>query len=201
MHPRCRGLDPLRILYGFWHGRQLLLVPTFRGSGIVVMTDLSWAGEIQAGILSRLGYTVVRGSSRRRGLGALAAVKRAIERGQPAAFALDGPRGPAEKSKPGILYLAERLDVPIVPLATSARPAWTVPGTWCRYLFPLPFSRCRVALGEPVTVADGGLTSERLDEIVSALTTETDRAVGRRVRGSSVSGYVGDRRSGSPGST
>jgi lysophospholipid acyltransferase (LPLAT)-like uncharacterized protein len=179
-HPEVARLDPDRVLYGFWHGRQYLLVHAFRDSGIAIMTDLSWAGEIQTRILARLGYATVRGSSRRRAGRAVAAMKREIERGHPAAFALDGPSGPACRSKPGILYLATKLRRPIVPVATSARPAWVLGSTWCRYLIPFPFARCVVARGEPIwKAADGRLSLEELDGIVQALTDDADRAVGR----------------------
>ena len=179
--PELGSIDPDRVLYGFWHGRQYLLVHGFRDRGIAIMTDLSWAGEIQTRILTRLGYTSVRGSSRRGAARALAAMKRVIEDGHPAAFALDGPSGPAFRSKPGILYLAAKLGYPIVPVATSARPAWIVGNTWCRYLLPLPFARCRIARGAPIrAAAEGTLTAEELDRIVGKWTAEADRAVGRR---------------------
>lgn len=178
--PEISTLDPRRVLYGFWHGRQYLLVHGFRDRGIAILTDLSWAGEIQTRILARLGYAPVRGSSRRRAARALAALKRKIEEGHPAAFALDGPSGPACRSKPGILYLAAKLGYPIVPVATSARPAWILGSTWCRYLIPLPFARCRIVRGAPIHEAAGGtLTLEEIDRIVARLTAEADRAVGR----------------------
>jgi lysophospholipid acyltransferase (LPLAT)-like uncharacterized protein len=181
--PELEALGSDRVLYGFWHGRQYLLVHAFRGRGIAIMTDLSWAGEIQTRILSRLGYLPVRGSSRRGAARALAGMKRAVEAGHPAAFALDGPSGPACRSKPGILHLAAKVGCPIVPVATAARPAWALGSTWCRYLLPLPFARCLITRGAPIrAAADGTLTLEELDRIVSEWTLEADRAVGRNVR-------------------
>lgn len=173
--------DPRKILYGFWHGRQLLLASWYRGSGVAIMTDLSWAGDIQSRVLSRLGFTIVRGSSRRGGSRALTALRRAVEGGHSAALALDGPRGPIHRSKPGILLLARALDCPVVPLASSAAPAWTIPGTWCRYLLPLPFSRCVVKAGRPISVAPGEeVTTDDLDRAVAEVTEAADAAVGRR---------------------
>jgi lysophospholipid acyltransferase (LPLAT)-like uncharacterized protein len=178
--PELEALDPRRVLYGFWHGRQYLLVHAFRDQGIAIMTDRSWAGEIQTRILKRFGYVTVRGSSRRGAASALAAMERAIESGHPAAFALDGPSGPPFRSKPGILHLAAKLGYPIVPVATSARPAWILRNTWCEYLLPLPFARCRIARGAPIrAAADGTLAAEELDRIVGSWTAEVDRAVGR----------------------
>jgi len=179
--PGVADLDPSKIVYAFWHGRQYILIPCHRGSGMAVLTEVSWAGEIVSRILERLGYVTVRGSVRRKGVRAIVEMRRLMEQGRPAVFATDGPRGPAHASKPGILALAEKLGRPIVPVATSASPAWTVPGTWDSFLIPWPFARCRVAFGAPLRgAADGTLTIEELDRAIAACTGETDRAVGLR---------------------
>ncbi|MBC7188293.1 MAG: DUF374 domain-containing protein, partial [Calditrichaeota bacterium] len=138
------------LLFAFWHGRQFLLVPHFTSWNIALMSDLSWAGDIQTRILQRFGYTVVRGSSSHGGMRALLAIKKAIEAGHPAAFAVDGPHGPAFQAKPGILFLAEKLGLPLAPVATSAKPAWILESTWCRYLLPKPFARCVAVIGKPI---------------------------------------------------
>jgi lysophospholipid acyltransferase (LPLAT)-like uncharacterized protein len=178
-HPEVEALDPARILYAFWHGRQFLLVPSFRHQNIAVMTDLSWAGSIQAGIMTRLDYPIIRGSSRRRAARALAEIAHAVESGSSAAFAVDGPSGPMYRSKPGILYLAKRLGYPIVPVATSARPSWRIRSTWCLYMVPAPFARSIVAMGPPLTAAaTGELEADDLDRVLMDLMRETDEKVG-----------------------
>jgi lysophospholipid acyltransferase (LPLAT)-like uncharacterized protein len=50
------------------------------------------------------------------------------------------------------LFLAKKMQYPIIPVATSAKNGWIVKNTWCRYLFPKPFSKCRVAMGKPVWI-------------------------------------------------
>jgi lysophospholipid acyltransferase (LPLAT)-like uncharacterized protein len=182
--PETERLDQSKVLYAFWHGRQFLLLPTFRHRGIAVMTDLSWAGRIQAGIMARLGYPIVRGSSRRRAARALADMKRMLDSGRSGAFAVDGPSGPIYKSKPGILYLAQKLGYPIIPIATTARPAWRIGSTWCKYLFPAPFSRALVVVGGPIKASvTGELTSEELDEILIKWTREADARLGIKSAG------------------
>jgi len=181
VHPETAAIDRNRAVYAFWHGRQFLLLSSFRHQGVVVMTSVSWAGRIQARILSGLGYSVVRGSSRRKGVRALVDIKRAVESGGAAAFAVDGPSGPARRSKQGVLYLAHKLGYPIVPAATAARPAWTIRSTWCRYLIPAPFSRALVMLGAPIqAAADGELAAEDLDRILDELTENADARAASR---------------------
>jgi len=180
-HPDFLRLDRTKVFYGFWHGRQFLLVPSFGNWHISIMSDLSWAGEIQTRILSRFGYVIVRGSSKRKGAQALLTMKKVIENGAAGGFALDGPSGPIYKSKPGILFLAQKMGYPIIPLTASADQAWILKKTWCRYLLPKPFARCYVAMGKPIRVLKGnvGPTSEELDRILIDWTAQIDRKVGR----------------------
>ena len=63
----------------------------------------------------------------------------------------DGPRGPAERVKPGVVYLASRTGYPVVPVATASRPAWVL-GSWDRFRIPRPFARVVVAYGAPIAV-------------------------------------------------
>ena len=179
IHPEAGALDYKRALYAFWHGRQFLLAPSFRHRNVALMTDLSWAGRVQAGIMTRLDYPVVRGSSRRRAAQALTEMKRVLETGCSAAFAVDGPSGPTYRSKPGILYLAQKLGYPIVPVATTSRPSWRIRQTWCLYMMPAPFSRGLVVMGRPIAAAaDGTLEAEELDRILTELTRAADERMG-----------------------
>ncbi len=169
-HPDFLAVDRDRAFYAFWHGRLLLLVPSFGPWHVTIMTDLSWAGELLARILQRFGYHVVRGSSKRGGFQGIVQMKKAVEKGVGGALAVDGPRGPYRKSKSGVLFLAAKLGYPIVPLTFSADRYWILESTWDRFLIPKPFSRCVVAMGRPIPIEQihGGLTVEQLDSIINA---------------------------------
>jgi lysophospholipid acyltransferase (LPLAT)-like uncharacterized protein len=175
-HPEFRKLDRNRVFYGFWHGRLLLLVPVFGPWHVTIMTDLSWAGELLARILTRFGYYVVRGSSKRGGFQGVIHMKKKVETGVSGALALDGPHGPYRKSKPGVLFLAEKLEYPIVPLTFGADRYWIL-NTWDRVLVPKPFARCLVGLGKPITIdrIRQGLDASGLDRIIDDWTETCDR--------------------------
>ena len=161
------------MLFGFWHGMQFLLVPSFRHWHVALMTDVSWAGEIQTKILSYLGYVVVRGSSKRQGVQALIHMKRALSNGHCGGFALDGPRGPIHKSKPGILVLAQKLQYPIIPTTVSVDRKWVFKNTWCQYVLPKPFSRCYVAMGPPIWPM-GSTKTDTLDRLMNQFSEKAD---------------------------
>ena len=99
----ARGRQPV---FAFWHGRILPATYFWRGRGIVVMTSRNFDGEWIARIIRRFGYGTARGSTSRGARRALIQLKRDVAAGRPAAFTVDGPRGPARRVQPGAVWLA-----------------------------------------------------------------------------------------------
>jgi len=66
----------------------------------------------------------------------------------------DGPRGPRETVKGGVVALARASGAPIVPLALGASAEWRL-ASWDEFRIPKPFARCVVRFGEPIRVAAG----------------------------------------------
>lgn len=165
-------------IYAFWHGRQFLLFHTHRNLDVVIPASESRDGEVQARILRRFGFDVVRGSSKRKGERALLGLVDALRKGKSIALAVDGPRGPVYEVKQGVTYLAGKLDRPIVPLSVGAKRAWVLEKIWDKYLLPKPFSRCVIIYGEPIIVH--GTAGEELEAkrevLAGALRTVTEAA-------------------------
>ena len=108
----------------FWHGRILSGTLYFQRRGIVVITSENFDGEWIARIIERFGFGTARGSSSRGGLRAMLQLVRDMEKGKPAAFTLDGPRGPARVAQPGAIWLARATGLPI---AFSGGIGWGAP--------------------------------------------------------------------------
>jgi lysophospholipid acyltransferase (LPLAT)-like uncharacterized protein len=166
-------------IYAFWHGRQFLLFHSHRKTGIVIPASESRDGDIQAGILKRFGFDVVRGSSKRKGERALLGLVDGLRKGKNIALAVDGPRGPLYEVKQGVTYLAGKLGKPIVPVITSARRYWILEKIWDKYLLPRPFTTGVVIYGEPITVdgiIEGELEAKRkeLEAALNGLMTRAD---------------------------
>lgn len=145
--------DQKQIVYAFWHGRQFLMFRIARGIGCTVLVSPSDGGDIQAGVLRLFGNLPVRGSSTRGAVGGLVNVIRNVRAGRHAAFAVDGPRGPIHEAKPGALEVARKTGAVVVPVSISYGRHLVLRSTWDKYHFPVPFSRTRVAIGEPISVA------------------------------------------------
>ena len=165
-------------IYAFWHGRQFILFHAHRGSGVVIPASESRDGEIQARILKRFGFDVVRGSSKRKGERALLGLVDALRSGKSIALAVDGPRGPVYEVKQGVTYLAGKLDKPIVPVTMGAKSGWTLERIWDKYLLPRPFTECVIVYGEPLTVAgtDAGELERMRLELAAAINRTMDQA-------------------------
>ena len=159
---RRRGEQPI---FAFWHGRILTATWFWRDRDIVVMTSENFDGEWIARIIRRFGYGVARGSASRGGARALAQLRREMRAGKPAAFTLDGPRGPARTAQPGAVWLSGLTGNPILPFHIEAARYWAA-DSWDRTQMPKPFSRVAVAIGEPmrveVTATDAGREAARV---------------------------------------
>ncbi len=138
-------------IFAFWHGRILPATLFWKNRGIVVITSQNFDGEWIAGIIRRFGYGTARGSSSRGGARALVQLRRHLAEGRPAAFTIDGPRGPARVAQPGAVFLAGATGHPILPFHVEADRFWTM-NSWDRTQIPKPWSQVRVAIGEPIYV-------------------------------------------------
>jgi len=152
------GQQPILAL---WHGRILPGLHYFRNRGIVVITSQNFDGEWIARILHKFGFGTARGSSSRGGARALVQLRRDLALGRPAAFTVDGPRGPARVVQPGAVFLAGATGQPIVPYHIEADRHWTL-NSWDRTQIPKPFATVTLVIGQAITVPD--TQSRTLDE-------------------------------------
>jgi lysophospholipid acyltransferase (LPLAT)-like uncharacterized protein len=147
-HVAASGRQPILAL---WHGRILPATLYFRDRGVVAITSQNFDGEWIARLMRRFGYQQARGSTSRGAKRALLQMRRDMAEGRPAAFTVDGPRGPAYQAQPGAVWLAKATGNPVVPFHIESEPCWTA-GSWDRTQVPKPWSRVAIAIGEPMDV-------------------------------------------------
>jgi lysophospholipid acyltransferase (LPLAT)-like uncharacterized protein len=175
------GLSAARqpIVFAFWHGQQLGLLAAARRRPALVMVSHSKDGAIQTGVMSRLGFRVVRGSTSR---GALRATKTIVEelraRELDAVFAADGPRGPQHQAKPGAAKVAELAGALLVPLASAASHCFVLRGAWDRFEIPLPFARVVIVAHPPINPLHPTLLTTAIDAASAAAKKEISHPVG-----------------------
>ena len=161
------GKQPILAL---WHGRILAGLHYFRHRQVVVITSQNFDGEWIARILRRFGFGTARGSTSRGGVRALVQLRRDLAGGRPAAFTVDGPRGPARVAQSGAVWLAGATANPILPFHIEAARYWTA-GSWDRTQIPKPFSTVAIAIGPPLSVTSTD------DQTIEAARVELERAL------------------------
>lgn len=146
-------------IYAHWHGDELVLIGYYSFRKLAVLSSLSKDGSIMAQTLTFLGYKVFRGSSSRGGARGLLGLIGAVKDGSQSALAVDGPKGPIYEVKPGVVKLAMKTGMPIVPVRTRAATSWKIPRAWNKSYVPKPFTRVEVEYGTPI-VASGTQSAE-----------------------------------------
>src|ERR1700730_2912545 len=145
----CSNLFPRPVVILFWHNRILALPVVFRRyypkqrKGLLVLTSASRDGAYLSEFVRRFGMGSVRGSSSRRGAGALLDLVRKLEQGFDLCITPDGPRGPRYSLGPGAILLAERCQVPLMPLLIEYSAFWRF-NSWDGFAVPKPFARVTV---------------------------------------------------------
>ncbi len=170
------------VIYAFMHGHQLPLLRYPRPRPTAALVSLSRDGSLQARVLSLLGFRILRGSSSLGGARGLKASLDWLAGGHDLALAVDGPRGPAGSSKPGVIYLAEKARATIVPVACSASCGRRLPGSWDSFLLPLPFATVPIHSGAHYRPWEKDWTRERklayLDSLITTLAERAEREAG-----------------------
>jgi lysophospholipid acyltransferase (LPLAT)-like uncharacterized protein len=120
-------------------------------SPLASLISASKDGGLLATVLKKFGVQAARGSSSRRGAQALVELRSWMDKGYHVAITPDGPRGPCYTVHDGVITLAQVTGRPIIPVSSHIH--WKYrPRSWDRFQIPLPFSRCDIRIGEPLTV-------------------------------------------------
>lgn len=148
-------------IFVFWHENQAILLPRWTFSPVTLLIsqhrDAQWLKQAA----NFLGFNVVRGSSTRGGAAAIRKLKRA-SRYTSFAITPDGPQGPRRQMAMGPIFLASRLQMPLVCVGVGHDRPWRL-NTWDRFAIPRPFSRARLVLGPKIYLSKK-LTKAQLHE-------------------------------------
>jgi hypothetical protein len=139
----------------FWHGRILpfpKLMARYNSFATVVSTHRD--AEYLAQVLSMHGHKLIRGSSNKNSISAMMGMVKHIKSGDSIAITPDGPKGPRFKIKGVVLQIAEKYNLPIIPVSYSASHA-KVFSSWDRFILPIPFkSKIEIKIEGPVLPQD-----------------------------------------------
>ena len=139
-----------RAVFTFWHRNMIPLLFLHRFQRLGILISSSKDGEFIAGPAKFFGFFPIRGSSTR---GGSKAVRQMVKYSKKYSLAIspDGPRGPSEKIKDGLLFLAYSSKLPIIPVAADISRE-KVFNSWDKFRLPKPFSTVNISYGEPIYI-------------------------------------------------
>ncbi|HET8902343.1 MAG TPA: lysophospholipid acyltransferase family protein, partial [Holophagaceae bacterium] len=171
-----------RFVLAFWHRRLVMMplaYPFIRRSaagedrGVAILASDSRDGERSTATWAYFRIHAVRGTASDDGAKALVRMIRAVKDGWDFGITPDGPRGPRQQLKPGVIALARKTGAWVVPVCVAADRAITLK-TWDRMVLPLPFATVTVRYGQPTRHAPKGddeAEGARLEAAMNALET------------------------------
>ena len=135
-----------------WHNKLFLgphLLP--RNRVINALQSSHSDGMITSLAFKYLGMNVILGSSKRGGMQAFRKMVKCIKLGESVAITPDGPKGPKEKVKEGIIKLAQITETSIIPLVWTTN-KFKLINSWDNFVIPYPFSKGVYSFGKPIYV-------------------------------------------------
>lgn len=140
----------VRYVYAFYH--EVMLFPAYYWPWpeMHILISEHRDGELITQVVSRLGFSVVRGSTTRGGTRALREMTLRIDQGH-LCVTPDGPRGPRRVVHQGVAYLSSRTGFPIVGAGMAFKRPFRAK-SWDRFCIPRPFSPAACVVPAAVVV-------------------------------------------------
>lgn len=171
--------DGGHVIYAFWHNRLLLATYALRHQGVIALVSSSRDGEYISRTAHKLGILTVRGSTTRGGAQALLRMMKKLKLGADGVVTPDGPQGPKYKVQPGVVYLAKKTGLPIIPLAYGIKRKIALK-SWDGFIVPHLFSRAILVYGSALEVPRDSseevieVKRQELEESLKGITQQAD---------------------------
>lgn len=134
----------------YWHGNMLIPYYKLAKYKFHILAGFHRDAELGVMIGKNLGWKFFRGSSSKKGSEVFQEIIEFLEKdGNVIAFTPDGPKGPAKIPKPGAVRAAQKVGVPIIPLAGLSRKSWGFTN-WDTFHLTKPFTKIVIKIGKPL---------------------------------------------------
>ena len=164
-------------IWVFWHEYIFCPIALWQRCDVTMLVSQHRDGNWLTEAAERMGFLSVRGSSTRGGSEAIRQLKR-LSNSCGVGITPDGPRGPRREMALGPVYLASRLQMPLVVTGIGYQEPWRM-RTWDSFAIPKPGQRVRIIMGDrmmiPQKLKRDGLERYR-NQIQSQLDLVTETA-------------------------
>jgi len=136
-----------------WHRCAIYFLLKYGFIHPMVLFSSSRDGDLLADFAKKVGVIPARGSSTRGGKEGFDQLVGFLNTGgRVVATVADGPQGPAFRAKPGLVRIAQKSGVHIMPFTWAATKVWMFTKAWDKMIIPKPFSRIVVYASEPYLI-------------------------------------------------
>jgi lysophospholipid acyltransferase (LPLAT)-like uncharacterized protein len=128
-------------VYAIWHANQYIYLAKDRPQRqkFNLLISPSNDGDMIAKVCHQMNFSLIRGSTKREGVFAIRKMIQRLKNEESIAFTVDGPKGPRQKVKEGLIKIAQMAQVPIIPTMPATKYKFTF-NSWDKYELPYWFS-------------------------------------------------------------
>jgi lysophospholipid acyltransferase (LPLAT)-like uncharacterized protein len=164
-------------IFAVWHEHVVSVMTAHAWTEpYLALSSRSKDGDYAAFVSVKMGFTAVRGSSRKKGVDkggkeAMQEYKEKLGTGLSGGLTVDGPKGPRQVCKVGIALISQESGAPILPVTGLANRYWQF-NSWDKFKIPKPFAKIVMTYGEPIIVEkseDPALAAERVTQALKSL--------------------------------
>jgi hypothetical protein len=158
-------------IYAMWHRNQMNIYGHPNIGRLNVLVSRSKDGEMIADVIEHMGFKTIRGSKGKKGaVEASMQLLSALKAGEDGAMMVDGPKGPPEYAKDGVIKLAKMAGVPVVPVSWySTNFTWLKFPSWDGLRMPLFRTNLVNLYGKPIYVSEDDDIEEKRKELQDSL--------------------------------
>jgi hypothetical protein len=173
-----------KVVIPVWHRCSIYFLFKYGFLHPMALFSSSKDGDLLADFAKKLGFIPARGSSTRGGEeGSEQMVDFLHTGGRVVTTTADGPQGPALKAKPGLVRVAQKSGVHLMPVTWSANRVWMFERAWDKMIIPKPFSKVVIYASEPYLIPKEAKDEEfdkyvkEMERTLNVMTREVDLMV------------------------
>ena len=138
-------------ILAFWHNQLLMISFSWKkNKKLNILASGHSDGKFGAIIAKYLGSNTLTVSAKKRKIN-IRPIFDLLNNNNYIGITPDGPRGPKEKVSDGVIKIAKKSNVPIIPVGFWSSRNFTLK-SWDSFLITYPFSKCVFAWSEPILI-------------------------------------------------
>ena len=138
-------------ILAFWHNQLLMITFSWKkNKKLKILASGHSDGQFGAIIAKYLGSNTLTVSAKKRKIN-IRPIFDLLNNNCYIGITPDGPRGPKEKVSEGVIKIAKKSNVPIIPVGFWSSRNFTL-NSWDSFLITYPFSKCVFAWSEPILI-------------------------------------------------